>query len=237
MSVTLANLRTLQTNFMSMDLDNYVGESPSSAEQTTQLNWAQRTIARRLFMVDAKVTFTPVFGDGLIQNIRTACSKRVIQPFSVTINGNPLWNCAGNEIGLWSLAELFRYNPKWQTASAGTPTAAVYKGNGELILYLPPTSTVISDGNNFICGQVLPAEMSTDGSAPSIPEECHECLAYLAAVYAAMPMATEAEMWKRIEAFNGSWVRIVDEIAKENRDALQAWGSTTGYAVNDWMCG
>lgn len=235
MSLTLADLRTLQTNFMSLDLDNYVGESPSSSDQNTQINWALRIVSKRLFLVDSKITFTPT-ADAVIQSLRASgvCGKRVVEPFRVTINGNMLWNCAQREYGLWSLAELERYHPKWQTDSSGTPTIAVYKGNNELILYLPPTSAVVSAAQNYIVGQVLAPDLSgTD--TPAIPEECHECIAYVAAILAAEPVATEAEMWNRVSVFNSRWLAVIDEIASANRASMHSWGSTAGYEIADTM--
>lgn len=240
MAYTLATLITLQAQYLSMDLDNANGEAPSDANCTIQLNQALRQISRRLYLYDPKVTFTPT-ASTLIQDLRASgvCSKRVVQPYRVTINGNPLLDCAGRDYGLWSEAELWRRNPKWQTAADGVPSLAVYSGNGKLILHQPPTAAVVSDAENFIAGQVLAADLSsaTPGTTdiPGIPEEAHEAIAYLAAIIAANPVATEKEQWKRLEVFNASWISTIDTIARENRDAMQSWGSTAGYRVPDYM--
>lgn len=234
MSRTLAQLRTLQTEFMAMDLDNSSSEAPTSAQQLLQLNFALRKISRRMFLVDSLLTFTPVASTP-IQNLRTACNKRVVQPLLVTINGIMLREAAGREYGLWSWAELMRYHPTWQTGDDGTPTLACYKGNSELILYQQPSAAVVSAAENFMVAQVLAADLSADGDVPAIPEECHEAVAYLAAVFAAKPTATEQEQWQRLGEFNRSWLEDVDEVARHNRDALQSWGSTQGYNVPDVM--
>lgn len=240
MALTLTTLIAKQAEFLVNDLDNSAGEAPTTQQSTDQVNWALRTISRELYLFDSRITFTPTASTP-IQLLRGSgvAGKRIVQPYMVTINGSPLMRCDGRNYGLWSMPELWDLNPKWQTGADGTPTLAVYKGNNELILYAPPTAAVVSAAQNYIAGQILAPDLSSSSpgtsDVPAIPEECHEAIAYLAAVLAAMPVATEGEQWKRLQEFNASWVATIDEIARENRDAMQSWGSTAGWMVPDYM--
>lgn len=236
--MTLAELRTLQTNFLALDLDNFAGESPSSADQNTQINWAYRRIARKCKLMHPKITMALTADTALYGLSDTAVwgtLKRMVDITHVTINGVMLRACDQRQYGLWTYREFIDRHPSWQTASSGTPTKAVQYGQN-LLLHVPPTSTVVSAGSNFVAGQYIPADL--DGSTyntPDLPEEIQPAIAYLAAIYAATPLATEPEMWTRLQAFGQGWTEMVDDIARMNMDSLADPGTMVGDSMPDVM--
>lgn len=238
MQHTLAQLRTLQASLLSFDLDNFAGNSAgtvSDADRNRQINMAYQILARRLKIYDPKVTLTLYADDDVIDlrvttgSTNNKVSKRVWKAEYVIIGGNPLLDASGKEYGLWSMDELERECPGWRTASSGTPSIAAYYTSTKIRLYPKPSA---AGSNNFVSGLVIPADLSADADVPDIPEEIHEVIAFLAAVFASSPMASENEAWARLQKYEGGfWMRLVDEIAQQNENLLQTWGST--YDVHD----
>jgi len=233
--MTRATLRTLQTAFMSVDLDNFYGESPTTANQNEQLNWAYARIARRCKLVDPKITFTPTADLAKYSLFGSHYGGvKLTKVYHVMINGTMLYARNG-ERGLWSYNELIKDYPTWQIASSGTPTKAVQLGQF-LLLHAPPNAAVVSAAQNFICAEYIPAEMDDDADTPDLPEDLHPAIAYLAAVYAATPVASEASMWTRVQAFSAAWVDMVDGIAEMNMNSLADPGTTAGSSIPDFIC-
>lgn len=238
--MNLQEILDLRTQNLRFDLDDSYGESPTAQQQVDSVNWAIRTISKHIIQFNPKITFTLTAGTAIYDLRDTnVVSSKVIKPYQVVINGNILWNAGHSEYGLWTLAELERSNPSWRTASNSTPTKAVYYGNGKILLNPPPTAEIVSAGNNYVSGQYLAADMTTGqtASSPDLPVELHESVAYLAAVKSAIPYVTEQEGWQRLQAFNAEWKAVADEVRQENKVALVSWGSTSGYAYDDfiWM--
>lgn len=231
--MTRATLRTLQTGFMSVDLDNFYGESPSTANQNEQLNWAYRRIARKCHLVHPMVTFTPVAGQSIYSLTGSSFGgRRMVEIYNLTINGTMLRECSGVGFGLWTYREFVQRYPQWQTADNGTPTKACVYGQN-MILHAPPTSAVVTAAECYAAGQYIPADMDDDADEPDLPEEIHPAIAYLAAIYAANPVATEPEMWKRLEVFGEGWISMVDDISEQNRNSMINPGSMAGDAFSD----
>lgn len=234
---TLTQLRTLMTDFMSMDLDNYRGESPSSSEQNVQLNWAYQLIAKRCKLFDPAITLTLTASTATynIRDITTPIvSKKVLRPYRVIINNVALTGRDGYQ-GLWSFTEFENDVQGWRSASAATPYIAVWQNYNILRLHPKPTASNVSTGNNYIAGTYLPVDMSSDGDYPDLPEEIHEAIAYIAAAKAASPMATEAEMWKRLETFMGEAESVIRDVESQQSNMLAAWGTTGVQVGSDFM--
>lgn len=236
--MTLTELRTMQTAFLALDLDNFAGESPSSSDQNVQINWAYRRIARKCHLVHPKITFTLTADTALYGLSDTAVwgtLRRMVNISHVTINGVMLRACDQRQYGLWTPREFIDRYPTWQTASSGTPTKAVQYGQN-LLLHVPPTAAVVSAGNNYVAGQYIPPDL--DGVTyitPDLPEEIHPAIAYLAAIHAASPQASEPEMWTRLQAYGQAWTEMVDDIARMNKDSMANPGTVLGDAMADVM--
>lgn len=221
--MTLQELRSLLSSFNNYDLDNYLGGSPTAAGLNGQINRALRTVSKECFLFDPKVTFTLATGKlrYSLDDLKTpVVSKRVVRVHQVTVNKNKLWNADQDAYGVWGWQEFLHRHPKWESDANGTPTKAVVFGSREIILHLPPTATVVSDGNNFISGQVLANDLVQDTDDPSdqgIPVEVHEAIAYLAAVYSSEPNVTEQEGWARVGRFDSQWSKMARSIKNENR--------------------
>ena len=229
-----------RARYLEYDVDDKYGSSPTTQQKVDSVNMAIRTMSKRIFQYDPMITFT-LTAEQASYNIRDTAvvQRKIIRPYSVIINGNPLYNAANQEWGVWSLAELERIAPKWRTDTSGTPSKAVYYGNNKLVLHPKPTAQVVSDGNNYISGQYLAKNMTTSELAgePDIPEELHEALAYLAAYYSALSHTSEEEGWHRLAQYNQEWQQFAEEVRRENMRAIQAVGSTSAADTRHfiWM--
>ena len=236
--MTLATLRTMATQILQVDLDMGLtsnGESPRKAEYNAVINQALRFISRRLVLLSHKVALTLTAGT-LSYNLEDVTTpivgQRVIQPFSVTLNGSPLQDRWSRAYGLWGIHELERQYPGYLTAANGTPVAAAWlgrNGGANLVFNCPPSSAVVSGGSNYVSGLVIAADLASDSDVPGIPTDCHEAVAALAAVYAAIPAATEAEAWQRVQAL-GKFHEPVEYVREVN---LQAARTMSG-SNNPW---
>lgn len=238
MARTLSELRTLMTEFMVLDLDNSKGESPSSANQNEQLNWAYRTLCSRASLFDPTITFTLVADQALydIRDITTpVVSKKVIRPFRIYINNIPLRTADKCRPGLWTLEELEDGYSTWRSAGSGTPYAAILENYNDLRLHPKPSSTVVSGGNNYIAGIYMPADMSGDGAVPDLPEEFHELIAYMAAIKASLPIVTEDEMWNRIKAYDAEIQSAFRTFEREQARRLVDWGTIGANNQGDYL--
>lgn len=236
MARTLTQLRTLLGQLAAVDpYDNMAGESPTSSDYNSQLNWAYREISRKLKLFNPSITMTLVAGTQNYDLRSASFSEKIVRVYGVYINNNPLYEASGNRRGLWKFAELEHQFPGWRTATNSTPFVAVQTNVTNLMLYPPPSSGVVSTGNNYVAATYLPADMSDDSDVPEIPEELHECIAYLAHVRAHMPTSTEEEQWKRLTEYSSSWQTQVAEIAKEQENTLQTWGSMATLSQGDYI--
>ena len=213
---------------LSYDLDNYKGTAPTDAQIVAQLNWAQRTIAKRIEPFDPKITLTLVQNQDTynLRDITTpVVSKKVFRVQRVMINGGFLLTRDLRDYGLWSLDELQTYASTWITDSADTPTKAVQDGT-QLILHPKPSSTF---SNNYISGYYLPADLldpGTSDNTPDLPEEVHEAMALLTAVYASDPVVSEAEGLARLQRYSGRAAEAIEQVALDLQDSRSPFEGT-----------
>lgn len=205
----LSELRTLTTDFISYDNDSYKGEATSSSEVNAVVNWAIRSIARRLYLFEPRITLTTATGIGRYDISDTNYfERRMLDIHRVTVGGVILRDNR-DRFGLYpSLDWLDAKFPSWRTASNGTPTAAVL--TGQVLTFNCPASGVLS--NTFVSGRFVPNDLTADGQTPLLPTELHELVCYLAAVKFTLPTATEEEQWGRLRAFKAEAVDLLPEL-------------------------
>lgn len=212
-------------------LDAVEGPEPSVSDQIASINWAVRTIARHAFVIDPAVALTLTADTATYDMEDTSVvAKRIVRPFKVIINGNPIRTARGDSYGLWSLEEIERVNPAFRTGVSGRPVRATWHSGKYLFLDPKPTQTVVDAGNSFIEGQVMPADLTAGDMNAELPlaVDLHEAAAYLAAYRSAFPNATEAEQWQRLREAQAAVTASVTEAGKQGRDAYASWGTTTG---------
>ncbi len=137
--MTLQDQFDYLTHFLEFDLDNFEGESPSSAEMVKQLNWAKRDIARKLMLFEPSSVLTLDTSAALhdLSDVSTPrVSVAIWKPTLVVVGGNVLYG-ANRKHGIWSMRDLQRSYPNWRTATAATPQRAAYAGDYKL--YLTPS--------------------------------------------------------------------------------------------------
>lgn len=232
--MTTAQTVTYAQQVLQVDLDMALAgtESPAVSDWLIPLNQAQRILSRHLVLVD-DITIALTAGT-YNYNLLSSCG--IVIPHVVFINQTPLRDAWLRRTGLLGLREFMDLYPAYKTASQGVPIAAAWKGrNGanDLLLYPPPNSTVAGQTNSVL-GQFIPADITYSApnytpSTPVLPIETHEALAALAAVYAALPGATESEAWRRLgELRGGSYMGVVEEIRLINKQAVSYNSSGAG---------
>lgn len=225
---------------------SYRGPTLSDGDIVVELNHGLRALGSRLKMYDPSVTLTLTSGVGIYNVQDTAVvSKIVLEPHSVTVNGNMLWDSHGRARSVQSLQELEEYRPGWRTLDSGTPDIAVWYGSHSLLLSASPTATVASSGNCYISGQVYPGARPASGgyyptgfestdltSVPDLDYGLHDCLCYMASQYLLYPVSTDQVIWARIQAYNSEWVGIAESIRRVNERAVSPFGiNTLGYGT------
>jgi len=238
--MTLTDLRTSLTDAL-VFLDNSKIDA-TGPDLTTQLNWAIREVGKRLYLYDPRITFTLTAianTNSAKFNIRDVdtpvVSRKVVQPHVVWISEYACKDYEGKP-GLISLSQLNVLRPKWPTESTGTPSYAVYLGNGKLLLSPPPSS---AGSNNFISGTYMPADMthgSDDAEEPDIPEELHEYLAWVCAANVAEPTATTQEQLSIMNRYLARANTLIEGIALDNRNAIEGPWTDSGDAYPRFVC-
>ncbi len=231
-------LRTRIEQFTAFDLDNFLGEDPSEADFDALINWSIRAVSDYTRCnYDHKIVLTLVAGTHVTdcRDITTpAVSRKVLEPRLVTINSGFLRNPRG-ERGLWTLSELEANYPGYQTYDNGKSARAIWLPNNQLLLSAPPSSVVVSDGNNFISGWYLAADIATSDTAlPDIPEELHEVLVYFAAFHASLPSVSEQEGWARLKSYNAEYEALVKRYRTTYLNLLTGPMVERGMSP-DWM--
>jgi hypothetical protein len=233
----LTDLQTLQSELLSGDLDNFAGETPSGSAQTLQINWALRYISRRLVLVGYQIGLTLIASqiNYDIEDVTTpVVTQRVIQPFHVVINGVPLSDRFARDFGLWSLSELQRQYPTYRGDASGTPKLACWLGrNGArgLLIYPAPSAGVVSGGHNYIAGQCEAPDLVNGTDVPQIPYDCHEAVAALAAIYAAIPTISAVEAWSRLEQMGRYHEPVAAVRAINLQNVMQYRGSDARFPL------
>ena len=234
--MTLQDVMDMRDRRLLFDLDSEYGTSETEQQKIDSVNWAIRTVATRLVLIDNNITLNLV-ADQQDYNITstsptTTCELsdgsevRVIRPFYVLINGTYLRAPTGRK-GLWTMQELDEFWTAWRTQAAGSPTAAVsYRGREWLRLVPKPSAAVVAAGNNFIVGQYTPRLMDDTELEEHLPihGEVHEAVAYLAAFRSALPQVSEAEGWQRLRAYNAEWLEVIDAIRHDSLNSQSYHG-------------
>ena len=196
--MTTSQLVSRVKALLAYDLDGYFGAAPSDTDVVACLNDALYELGEDAFVYDPSVVLT-MAADTASYDLRgTACSRKVLQAFSVTINGVPLWDASRRRPGMWSIDELGMGFPQWRSHASGTPSRAVQYGT-TLVLDPPPSASVAALSAT-IAAQVLPAALSaaSPSTEPQLPVELHEALALMAAAKAADPNVTESHQDSRV---------------------------------------
>lgn len=233
--MTLQQLIDLKISFQQLDLDDRDGTAPTTAQQVASVNWAIRAISRLIFQYDPSIAFTPIADQDGYDLRGTAFSRKILRPYLVVINGNPLRTANGDDYGFWTLTEFEKIAPGWRTLTSGIPFRAAYQGT-RLWLNPKPTADVVTAAGCYVAGQYMAADMTVSDLAlsPDIPEELHECLAFFAAAKASLPFLTEQEAWQRAQAINAEWQDLVGQVRRENIGQIQNFG-TLGTG-GDYLC-
>lgn len=219
--MTTQNLIDFVKDHAAFDLDLYPGESPTDAEVVELLNWALRILSRKLWLVDPSIVITLVAGTQSYDLRSASLSRDVWLCLRAYINGSPLLDWQGEQVGLWTLEEMEATNPTWRAAANGTPTAAMVIDR-KIYFYLKPSSTVVSTGSNYVAGCYLAADLAAGSlsAVPDIPDETQEALGLLATVKGSTPNVSEEEGWARLKEFHSGAFELVEEIAAANRAAI-----------------
>jgi hypothetical protein len=211
-----SELRTLTRALLAYDLDAYdIDFQSSDAKVTAVLNWALRSISIRLNLYAPSVVFTPVNGSASYPLRGTAFARRLLEVHQVIVNGEPLRDYTGRLVPM-GFFEFQTHYPLWRSQTSGKPLATAVDGD-TLVFDKPFNSATISAGSNFISGRILAPDLVSAGDIPEIPIEAHESIAYLAAVKAATPNATEQEGWTRLEAFSKAQSELINELAQRQQ--------------------
>lgn len=237
MGLTLSQARTRITNHLAFDLDSFQGESPSASDNTDVLNWAMRTVAREIFLVDNNIAFSPTAGvadynlnDPTLFTGVGSRGVRILEPYFVIVAGNTyLRDPAGNK-GLWTMEQIDELVAGWRTVSDGTPLRAAMVGGQYLRLNPAPDAAAIATGGFYIAGQYAPKDMTSgtdDAVTLPIHEDVHEAICYLAAYRHAMPNVSENEGFQRLKAFKGEYFEAIRDIAQQNRNRASYNGSVS----------
>lgn len=240
--MTLSEIRGYVTNFTTdFQLDNFLAASPTAAQLTGLVNWAIRLFSRKtLCNFDPEMTLTLVAGTQ-VYNIRDVTtpvvSRKVIHPLFVTINTVPLMGPDGRTPGMWGFSQLADFRWTFQTEANGKPFRAAVLPGYKIALSPPPDAGAVSDGNNFIAGYYMAANMvnsTDDANSPDIPEEYHEILAYLVAFKAAQPRAGDEAAWGQLRAYDSMAFKEIQALAAENAATALGASGNRGYA-NQWL--
>lgn len=231
--MTLSELKTGLERALQLDLDHEAGENPSGSELTASINKAIRFISAEIYQIDPSITLDLTTDDGTIDLRDTdVVSRKVIEPLVVIIAGNPLSVASGRKYGMWTLSEIQAYCPTWRSDSSGTPSKAAFHDR-TLYLHPAPNSTNAALSTHYIMGQYLAADMVDgvdDSSYPDIPEELHEDIVRLAAVFAADSTVSEGEALARLGRYEARAKEKMAQIRTRNRRTALSWGTVTRAA-------
>lgn len=235
---TLEQLREYLKDLLSFDLDNFKdrdGQTPSDIQLTDQINFGLRWIGSRVYLFDPSITLT-LTAETASYDLRDTdiVSRKVIEAIGVVINGNTLRAADRRTRGMWKFGEVERSVSNWRADTSGTPDKAWQIGT-TLHLHRKPTAAIVSTGSNYIVGHYMPADLvdgQDDTLYPDLPEELHEPIAQIAAIYAADPSVSEAEGINRLGRYNARAIDEIDRFRKRNMRLAQDWGTVpfAGYA-------
>lgn len=196
------------------DLDNYAGETPSTADQYDQINFAARTVARHVHHSRAGVALTVTSNVFQYSLHGSAFSQPMIEVWNVINNGTMLVDYLGQP-GLHSYQEMNKEFPGWQTGSVSgalsTVVAACQVGT-ELWLYKKPTG----GGTLYVDGRCLPVKMTSGSDVSELHIDLHEAIVDIAAIYAADPSASDNQAIARLQSYSQRSYQTLSDVREEN---------------------
>lgn len=237
--MTLTAMRTMLANFLKFDLDDFSADASgavASADATEHLNYGIRTISKAIYQFDPSIVLTLV-ADQQAYDLRTACGRKVREAKGVIINGNQLFNAVGRGYGMWAMGEADKTYPSWRSDPSGTPTKAFQVGT-TLYLHSKPSAAIVSGGSNYVAGVYMAANMTNgadDANSPDIPEELHESIVRLAAIFAANPNVSEQEGLARLDRYNGQAGSEIQEMRRLNYKLAESWGTLSGSSRKTYI--
>jgi hypothetical protein len=201
--MTRATLRTLLGQLLQTDLDNYAGDSPSTSDLDAQLNRALREIARFIRPKFAKVNLTITSPDQEIDLGNTTKFARAM------LSVDRIYVSSGVEVQVVPMPQ-FERDTNWRFATSGTPILAAVENNTLRFDRPWATSpTVIVAGDGFY----LP--LTSDSQVPELPEDAHEAIAYVAAVFAAEPSIVDGTAMSRLQTYSQRSFAALDAVRKQ----------------------
>jgi len=210
--MTTDEIITLYEALIETHVDSY-DTTGSDATKVAVLNRAQKIIARAIRFFDPKITWTLTastaeykMADG------TVFSKEIRKPYNVYLNSQ--------ELRLYTLNEfLSTYSDYRWNATAGSPACA-YWHVGTMGMHVPPDAAAAAY-TCYVSAECYPAAMSA-ADAPALavinglPGELHEAIAYLGAVLASQPTASDEISIMKMGEYNRSASALISEVRDMN---------------------
>lgn len=216
----LSELRTLLTQLLQTDLDNFAGDTPSTADLNAQINRALREIARFIRPRFAKVQLTITSPDQEILLSNTSKFARAM----LDIDG--IYVSSGVEVEVVP-PPAFERDTNWRFATSGTPTMATVENN--TLRFDRPWST---SPTIFVSGDGFYLPLVNDTDAPELPVDAHEAIAYVAAVFAAEPSVVDGTAMTRLQNYSARSFAALDAVRKSL--AYQQFDLTNRPPVSQW---
>lgn len=194
--MTLSALRTRTANLVAYEGTTTEGSDPSGSTLDEAINWAQDVLSKRLYLYSS-VTFT-TSGSTNVYDTQSSSffGRRMLSVDLVVINGTTLRD-KGGQYGMYSFPEFNAWYPTWQTAGSGTVEAACFT-NPNLIITPSPSGSI---SNSYVRGRHLALALASSSDVSELPEQVHELIPYLAAIYIQEPVIDAEESWKRLEVY------------------------------------
>jgi hypothetical protein len=214
--MTTDEIITLYEALIDTHVDSY-DTTGTDATKVVVLNRAQKIIARAIRFFDPKITWTLTASTAEYKMADSAVfSKEIRKPYNVYLNSK--------EITLYQLNEflLMHKDYRWNN-TAGTPTCA-YWHVGTMGLHVQPDAAAAAY-TCYVSGECYPAAMSA-ADAPALatinglPGELHEAIAYLGAVLAGQPTASDETSLYKLGQFNNSASAIMSEVRDMNESLI-----------------
>lgn len=216
----LSELRTLLTQLLQTDLDNFAGDTPSTADLNAQINRALREIARFIRPRFAKVQLTITSPDQEILLSNTSKFARAM----LDIDG--IYVSSGVEVEVVP-PPAFERDTNWRFATSGTPTMATVENNS--LRFDRPWST---SPTIFVSGDGFYLPLVNDIDVPELPVDAHEAIAYYAAVFAAEPSVSDQTAMNRLQIYSPRSFATLNSIRTDL--AYQQLDLTNRPPVSQW---
>jgi hypothetical protein len=166
--MTPADIFTMYTQLMGLDLSDAGSKNsaPTDAQALVWINRFKDVLSKRLWQFDPMVTLNLNHGvantNGAVFDLRDqtgpTVTKTIVEVLKVIINGVQLRGYDG-EYGLVPFSTFDKKCPTWRTDATGTPVRAVDMGNQRMILYPPPSATVLAQSNHFLSVQYIAKDL------------------------------------------------------------------------------